>query len=875
MRTILDTAHDAFITIDAKGVILDWNRQAEATFGWSREEAIGRLLAETIIPPQYREAHARGLARFPTAGREQVFDNRRLELTALHKSGRELSVELTVWPTRVGDTWHFNAFVRDISQQKQAEEMVRQERTFSDALIKSLPGVVYLYDESGRFLKWNKNFERVTGYTGDEIARMHPLDFFAGPDKELVAARIGEVFQKGVSDVEADFVAKDGTRTPYYFTGVATQIKGTHCVIGMGIDIAERKRAETALKEREELFQAFMDNCPALAWMKNAAGQYSYTNKAHRTFFKQSTVGKHDTDFMPAVAARELRANDQKVLATRQTLETVETVPDAEGRVHYFLIVKFPVRDSSGERFVGGFAFDITERKQAEVSLSRLAGIVESSDDAITAVDLNGVFTSWNAGAERLFGYTAAEAIGHTNHMLLTPDRENEEAEILPRVARGERIENYETVRRRKDGTLVDVSVTASPVRDASGKIIGISKIGRDITERKQLQESSLAKLSAERANQAKSEFLSRMSHELRTPLNAVLGFAQMLEMETLTAKQQQRVQHILKGGRHLLALINEVLDITRIEAGRMTLSIEPVLATTVIGEAVDLVRPQAASRHIQLVTPSAEGKPVYVLAEQQRLKQVVLNLLSNGVKYNREGGTLTVSCEATSERQYRITVTDTGGGIPPALLSRLFTPFDRLGADSRIEGTGLGLVLSRNLMMAMGGTLSVESEVGRGTSFALDLPLTGPPAGRAESVPSRKVEISAPLSGKAVTVLYIEDNQANYRLVEELVEKRPGIKLIGAMQGQLGVELAIAHRPDLILLDLNLPDIQGDEVLLRLRERPETATIPVVMLSADAMQKQVDKLLAAGAQRYMTKPIDVTQFYSLLDDLMTNKGGH
>jgi CheY-like chemotaxis protein len=364
------------------------------------------------------------------------------------------------------------------------------------------------------------------------------------------------------------------------------------------------------------------------------------------------------------------------------------------------------------------------------------------------------------------------------------------------------------------------------------------------------------------------------MSHELRTPLNAVLGFAQLLEMDALSAEQQEHVQHILKGGRHLLTLINEVLDIARIEAGRMTFSLEPVSISSVLGEAVDLIRPQAAGRKIQLVTQSSGKETIYVRADRQRLKQVLLNLLSNGVKYNREGGALTVSCDPVPDSRCRITIADTGGGIAPAMMSRLFTPFDRLGADATTEGTGLGLVLSRSLTMGMGGALSVDSVEGQGTLVSVELPLSEPPAARTTTLAPDKAQVAAPVSGGAFTILYIEDNLPNFQLVEVLIAKRPGVKLIGAIQGKLGVELALAHRPDVILLDLNLPDIQGDEVLLRLREHPETAAIPVVMLSADAMPRQIDKLLASGAQKYLTKPIDVAQFYTLLDEFIAKKGG-
>jgi CheY-like chemotaxis protein len=305
-----------------------------------------------------------------------------------------------------------------------------------------------------------------------------------------------------------------------------------------------------------------------------------------------------------------------------------------------------------------------------------------------------------------------------------------------------------------------------------------------------------------------------------------------------------------------------------------MTFSLEPVPVSSVLGEAVDLIRPQAAARNIQLVMQFPWKEPVYVRADRQRVKQVLLNVLSNGVKYNRKGGTLTVSGQAVPDNRYRITITDTGGGISPALMSRLFTPFDRLGADSATEGTGLGLVLSRSLTMGMGGGLSVDSVEGQGTSVSIELPSSEPPAAGVESAAPETVQVSTPVSGRTFTVLYIEDNLPNYQLVERLIAKRPEVRLLSAMQGKLGVELAVAHRPDVILLDLNLPDIQGDEVLLRLREYPETATIPVVMLSADAMQRQVDRLLAAGARGYLTKPIEVKQFYTILDELMARKGG-
>ncbi len=384
------------------------------------------------------------------------------------------------------------------------------------------------------------------------------------------------------------------------------------------------------------------------------------------------------------------------------------------------------------------------------------------------------------------------------------------------------------------------------------------ARLAAEVAERRR------AEAEAAGANRAKSEFLSRMSHELRTPLNGILGFAQLLEMDAVTPAQRESVEHIQKGGRHLLALINEVLDIARIEAGKVAIALEPVLVADVVRSALDLVRPQAARRRIS-VTDGVSGGD-YVMADRQRLPQVLLNLLSNAVKYNREGGSIVVSSTA-ADGHVRLAVRDTGPGIAPELLARLFTPFDRLGADrSAVEGTGLGLALSRRLVEVMRGTLSVESTVGEGTTFAVELPgAAAPRPALDEPSETRATAAAAAIRG---TLLYIEDNPANLRLVERIVSHRPGVTLLSALQGRRGLELACDHRPRAIVLDLHLPDLDGAEVLARLRSDPRTRDIPVVILSADATPGQVTRLLALGAAAYLTKPLDVQEFLALLDRL-------
>ena len=365
-------------------------------------------------------------------------------------------------------------------------------------------------------------------------------------------------------------------------------------------------------------------------------------------------------------------------------------------------------------------------------------------------------------------------------------------------------------------------------------------------------------------ADQAKSEYLSRMSHELRTPLNAILGFAQLLEMDDLRAEQRDNLGHILAAARHLLALINEVLDIAAIEAGRLPLSVEPVRVADVVAETLNLIRPLADQRRIRLVGPAPPPK-AHVLGDLQRLKQILLNLLSNAVKYNQPGGSVHLACEEVPGRRLRIKVADTGPGIAPEALERLFVPFERLGSERRaVEGTGLGLSLSKGLAEAMGGALDLATTPEQGSTFWVELPLAGAPsqAGAAgAAAPARGRE----RAGRPLTVLYVEDNVSNLQLVQRVAERRE-IRLISAMRPQLGLELAAEHGPDLVLLDLHLPDMPGQEVLRRLRADARTAAIPVVVLSADARPSLIRQLLEEGVLAFLTKPLDVRQLLELLD---------
>ncbi|WP_295998810.1 ATP-binding protein [Rugamonas sp.] len=507
------------------------------------------------------------------------------------------------------------------------------------------------------------------------------------------------------------------------------------------------------------------------------------------------------------------------------------------------------------------------------------------------ATDAHGVIQLFNVGAERMLGYRSEDVVNH-----FSPANISDSFEITARAAaltlelgtpiapgfealvfkasRGIE-DNYELTHVRKDGSRFPAIVSVTALREPTGDLIGYLLIVTDNTARKHAEqererlsvELENARAQAEKANRAKSEFLSSMSHELRTPLNAVLGFAQLMESEKPppSERQQGSLKQILKAGWYLLQLINEILDLSMIESGQVAMSREAMALTDVLRDCQGMIAPQAQKRDIKL-TFSSLDTPFYVHADLTRVKQVVINLLSNSIKYNREGGSVVVECKIQDNDRVRLSVRDTGYGLTTGQLAQLFQPFNRLGQETGIEeGSGIGLVVTKQLVELMGGTIGVESEVGVGTLFWIELVASFAPKLQLDNQPLG-VGVRQPAEKLRGMVLYIEDNPANLILVEQLIARRGDLSMLSAIDGHSGIALVRKHMPDLILMDINLPGINGNEVLGMLRNDPLTAHIPVIALSANALPRDVRKGLEAGFLRYLTKPINVVEFMEALD---------
>jgi PAS domain S-box-containing protein len=520
----------------------------------------------------------------------------------------------------------------------------------------------------------------------------------------------------------------------------------------------------------------------------------------------------------------------------------------------------FALRSEDGSAYATcGIATDISERKRAEVALEVRQGVLDTilaaCPDIISLIDAKGRIRHVSAAEQSMLRHRHRDPRSSELFSLVHPDDFDHVASAFIGMVTGSRSQLHVRYRvQHADGRWITVDSRAQAVVDEDGRFVGAVVVTRDVSAQLD-SETRLRELrqAADKASRAKSEFLSRMSHELRTPLNAILGFSQLLQMDDLSLPQAEAVEHILRAGRQLLELIDDVLDIARIETGHLELAIRAVLVADVVTE-------------VAVQSGIDAEEPLAVLADRQRLLQVVSHLVSNAVKYNRPGGRVDVSCDALPDGRVRLAVADTGRGIRPEDLGRVFEPFDRLGAEqSGVAGTGVGLALARSLVERMNGTITVESVPDVGSTFSVELPMAVI-SEEGRSGAARRSLGDGTHRTAGFRVLLVEEDLSSRELVERVLARRPGVTVLVARDGSSALAAAREHRPDLILVDLQLPDMSGSALLDELGQDALCASIPVAVLGAEVGSGQVRRLLGRGVAGQLTKPIDVRALLSLVD---------
>ncbi|MBD3671764.1 MAG: PAS domain-containing protein [Gammaproteobacteria bacterium] len=643
-------------------------------------------------------------------------------------------------------------------------------------------------------------------------------------------------------------------------------------MIGIHSDITQRKQAELALLSNQTKLNGLYQLSPLGIALTDMDGNFIEFNEAFRQICGYPEEELRTLDYW-TLTPREYEEQEAAQLESLRTTGRYgpyeKVYRQKDGSLIPIRLNGLVVKDLHGTSHIWSIVEDITESKNAQERLTLFQRIFEASEQCVGITDTDGRMVYMNPAYERLLGYSQDEMYGKSITTFFPDDEVDEYLSKIKAAVKARQSWTGIMPAVTKSGEKVMIASNVGYVTDDSGNIQYLFNLFSDFGEElRRREELSNARDAAERANKAKSEFLSSMSHELRTPMNAILGFAQLMEVdEDLTQEHQDGVHEILKAGRHLLDLINDVLDLAKVESGQLDMSLEPVELKPVIKECLSLVSTLAGRREVRIHHESTDG--VILRADRTRLKQVILNLLSNAIKYNRLGGTVTLSAKPEDESMVRILVSDTGYGIANDRLSELFEPFKRLDAEnSEIEGTGIGLTLTRRIVEIMGGEVAVESEQGVGSTFSIQLPadeIFVPTVASHESQETVQVESFA--DSHQYKVLYVEDNPANLKLVAHILGKRKHIHMLTAHLPELGMELAKARLPELIILDINMPGMDGYELLQQLKSDPELQHIPVIALTANAMPSDLERGKRAGFDAYLTKPLDVSAFLKLVDE--------
>lgn len=891
-RQLFDELPDALLLLDDTSgipVIADCNAALCAVTGYSQDELIGEPIMK-LRPPEVTEEDVRKRARIVREAGHLTF-----EIEYLRKDGSRFPIEAAVATIRMDGRDMSLVVERDISARRAAETALRESEERFAEFMDRVPALCFVKDSDSRLVYLNRQFrdthdaEDWLGKTDAELWSLEEARRLSRIDHLVL--ELGEQVR-----VEEDFPVRDRLHSFLTAKFPMHGPSGRRLVGGVSIDITDQKRAERALRESEARWKQLFDSSPDGLLLLDDSADVPVIVDCNPAICVTSGYAREELVGQPILrlTAPAITADDAHV-RLEQVHHAGTTAFETEYRRKDGSLDPVEVSATAihmdGRKMTLAVERDISIRRTAEQALreseGRFRAAIEALPVAVVGYDGERLVLA-NQAATMLSGFAIEEILGE-GFLERVLDAESLDMLLARRDARtrGEpTADHYELRLTRSDGQrrIFEAStalvwlggrpvsyVAASDVTDRTRYEDELRHLNEELEERVSQRTAALAeaKERAEAADRAKSTLLSRASHELRTPLNSILGFAQLLALDDLSADQQESVERILDGGSHLLGLVDEILDLARIETGRLALSLEPTDLTTLVHEAIDIVGPMARERGITLDSQWGASQGPWVDADRQRLKQVLLNFLSNAIKYNSENGAVIVRTAEDGDRTVRLAVTDTGAGIAHDKLGLLFNPFERLGAEATgVQGTGLGLALSRALTEAMGGRIGVESRPGAGSTFWVDLATADRPAmAEPAGAKGRGAGLAAP-PDRPRRVLYIEDNLENLRLVESLLKRWRDVTLIPAMQGRVGLDLA-AEQADLIVLDVHLPDLTGEEVLRQLKANPSTREIPVIIASADATPEQASRMIDAGALHYFTKPLDVREFLATLSQIL------
>jgi len=789
----------------------------------------------------------------------------------------------------------------DISKDR---KRILKSRGLHNAIINSTNFMSIATDDKGTIQIFNIGAESMLGYASIDMVDKLTLTSISDTEELVLRAKalsaefdtvIKPGFEalvykasRGIEDIyDLTYIGKDGSRLP-----TAVSVTALHDVqntlIGyllIGTDNTARKQVELKknrldqqLLDQQLYTQSLIESISDALMAIDPSGNITDANRQMVLLTGCTRAELLGTPFKNCFTdSKRAEAGLKQVLSEKSISDYELTIRCKNGKETTVSFNASTFYDRE-QKLQGVFAAarDVTAQKQASLYARSL---IEAALDPLVTISPAGKITDVNKATVKVTGVKREDLINTDFSDYFTePDKARAGYE---KVFSDGLVRDYPLTINHKDGQLIDVLYNASVYKDDKGDVLGVFAAARDVTDSNRLttmlEENNtkleLATAAAEKANLAKSEFLFSMSHELRTPLNAILGFAQLMEIDEPppSPDQKENIEQILKSGWHLLTLINEVLDLAKIESGEVPLSQEPVSLASVMLECQSMIEPQLQEAGISISFPSPD-MDYYVQADQTRVKQVLINLLSNAIKYNSEQGSVEVTCTESTPGRIRVSVKDTGAGLSPEDQGQLFQAFNRLGKEAGSEeGTGIGLVVSKSLIEIMEGSIGLESSVGVGSVFWFELPAVNEPQLTKEDVEvvvENQKEQAAHLA-RPYNLLYIEDNPANMKLFEKIIARYPNIQLQTAVNGTIGTAHALKYLPDVIVTDIDMPDISGFDVLKSLRSNPSTAHIPIIALSANAMPREVERGIKAGFFRYLTKPIKIDEFMKTQDEVL------